>query len=114
MLRLAVIIVVSGCLAACTAVPANYTAQDAPQSNRHFALSTGRPIVALALGSGGPRGFTHVGVLKVLDGRGDPVVASSFALFSGLSDDYKRIAIRKGEESAREVLPRIRALFNRR
>ncbi len=86
MIRLAVIIIASICLAACTAMPVNYTARDAPLGDRYFALSTGRPIVALALGSGGPRGFAHVGVLKVLDEAGlkpDLIIGTSAGAVMG-------------------------------
>ena len=44
------------------------------------------PQVALVLGSGGPRGFAHVGVLKVLEGEGirpDVIVGSSVGAMVG-------------------------------
>ncbi|MBI3068976.1 MAG: patatin-like phospholipase family protein, partial [Betaproteobacteria bacterium] len=43
-------------------------------------LAAPRPLVALALGGGGARGFAHIGVIKVLEGSGivpDIVVGSS-------------------------------------
>jgi NTE family protein len=51
-------------LGACTLDPdANHTGNDAPR-----ALPLRRPVrTAWVFGSGGPRGFTHVGVLRALD-----------------------------------------------
>ncbi|MDH5265992.1 MAG: patatin-like phospholipase family protein, partial [Betaproteobacteria bacterium] len=46
----------------------------------------GSPAIALVLGSGGPRGFAHIGVLKVLDSMGikpDLVVGSSAGAMVG-------------------------------
>src|SRR5690606_20770977 len=43
-------------------------------------LKAGRPLVALALGSGGARGFAHVGVIRALEEAGivpDIVTGSS-------------------------------------
>ena len=48
--------------------------------------ATARPAVALVLGSGGPRGFAHIGVLKVLEENGirpDMVVGSSVGAMVG-------------------------------
>ena len=45
-----------------------------------------RPAVALVLGSGGPRGFAHIGVLKVLEENGirpDLIVGSSVGAMVG-------------------------------
>ena len=62
-------------LAACGlgSVPADRLPRAAP-------LAGTPPRIALVLGSGGPRGFAHIGVLKVLEGMGihpDLVVGSS-------------------------------------
>src|SRR5688572_1858987 len=46
----------------------------------------GRPNVALVLGGGGPRGFAHVGVLKVLEEAGivpDLIVGASVGAMVG-------------------------------
>ena len=53
----------------------------------HFEAPQGPPPrIALALGSGGPRGFAHIGVLKVLDEAGirpDLIVGSSVGAMVG-------------------------------
>ena len=51
-----------------------------------FEAPAAAPRVALVLGSGGPRGFAHIGVLKVLDEEGvrpDLVVGSSVGAMVG-------------------------------
>jgi NTE family protein len=51
-----------------------------------YQAPAGSPAIALVLGSGGPRGFAHIGVLKVLDGMGikpDLVVGSSAGAMVG-------------------------------
>jgi len=73
-------IALSGCAAF------NYTAPDSPvaQSTAHFVEP--RPRVALVLGSGGPRGYAHIGVMKVLEEAGvqvDLVVGSSVGSLLG-------------------------------
>jgi len=69
-------------LAACTP-PADLPPGRVPR----FVASTGsRPHLALVLGSGGPRGFAHVGVLKVLEENGihpDLIVGSSVGAMVG-------------------------------
>lgn len=53
---------------------------------RFVAPSGGAPRVALVLGSGGPRGFAHIGVLKVLDEnriKPDLIVGSSVGAMVG-------------------------------
>jgi NTE family protein len=53
---------------------------------RFEVLTGGAPRVAIVLGSGGPRGFAHIGVLKVLDENGiraDLVVGSSVGAMVG-------------------------------
>ena len=69
-------------LAACTA------AEDVPRERlpRFEPAATPRPNVALVLGGGGPRGFAHVGVLKVLDEAGikpDLIVGASAGAMVG-------------------------------
>ena len=78
MLMLAVV------LGGCAGTIAEFNGSDAPQ----FApYSPGdRPHVALVLGGGGPRGFAHIGVLKVLEANGiepDPVVGASIGSVIG-------------------------------
>jgi NTE family protein len=45
----------------------NYVAQDSPIAELSVAPMHPRPKVALVLGSGGPRGYAHIGIMKVLD-----------------------------------------------
>lgn len=51
----------------------NYTAADSPIPQSVVDAAKPRPRVALVLGSGGPRGYAHIGVLKVLEEAGVPV-----------------------------------------
>jgi NTE family protein len=69
-------------LAACNAE------EVAPERLPRFtpAAAAARPALALVLGSGGPRGFAHIGVLKVLDENGirpDLIVGSSVGAMVG-------------------------------
>lgn len=71
-------------LAGCAGGVAEYNGADAP----HFSPypDNDRPRVALVLGAGGPRGFAHVGVLKVLEENGietDLVVGASVGAMLG-------------------------------
>jgi NTE family protein len=67
-------------LAACAAPPFDYRAADAPVAATHVEPLPSRPLLAVVLGSGGPRGYAHLGVLRVLEEAGiepDLVVGSS-------------------------------------
>lgn len=57
----------SGC------APFNYTAPDAPLPLTAVAPLQPPPRVALVLSSGGPRGYAHIGVMRVLEEAGVPV-----------------------------------------
>lgn len=57
----------SGC------APFNYTAPDAPLPLTAVAPIQPPPRVALVLSSGGPRGYAHIGVMRVLEEAGVPV-----------------------------------------
>lgn len=64
----------------------NYTAPDSPVAQTAACSAEPRPGVALVLGSGGPRGYAHIGVLKVLEEAGvtvDLVVGSSVGSLLG-------------------------------
>ena len=78
---LARLLAVLALLAGCTAD------EVAPERLPRFeALSGPAPRVALVLGSGGPRGFAHIGVLKVLEEAGirpDLVVGASVGAMVG-------------------------------
>lgn len=68
----------------CAGNVAEFNGADAPQFVA-FAADQ-RPRVALVLGAGGPRGFAHVGVLKVLEANGieaDLVVGASVGSLIG-------------------------------
>jgi NTE family protein len=58
-------------LAGCVAF--DYTGTDRPIPEASVEPMSPRPRVALVLGSGGPRGYAHLGVLKVLEEAGIPV-----------------------------------------
>ena len=71
-------------LAGCTGGIADYNGPDAPQFAPYPVDK--RPRVALVLGAGGPRGFAHVGVLKVLEANGiqaDLIVGASVGALIG-------------------------------
>jgi NTE family protein len=64
----------------------NYTGIDAPIAQPIVAPMAKRPKVAVVLGSGGPRGYAHVGVIKVLEASGiqpDLIVGSSVGALIG-------------------------------
>ena len=71
-------------LAGCAGGIAEYSGPDAPAFEPYPAAQ--RPRVALVLGGGGPRGFAHIGVLKVLEEAGidaDLVVGASVGAMIG-------------------------------
>jgi NTE family protein len=68
--------------AGCSLVPEHVPEGELPR----FVQPAKPPKVVLVLGSGGPRGFAHIGVLKVLDAAGirpDYVVGSSIGALVG-------------------------------
>ncbi len=70
--------------AGCTSF--NYTESDSPSPLLVVPQMTPRPKVALVLGSGGPRGYAHIGVMKVLEDAGieyDLIVGSSVGSLIG-------------------------------
>jgi NTE family protein len=71
-------------LAGCTSF--NYSQADSPLALATVPILNPRPQVALVLGSGGPRGYAHIGVMKVLEEAGieyDLVVGSSVGSLIG-------------------------------
>jgi NTE family protein len=71
-------------LAGCA--PFNYTAPDSPRALAAVPTMEPRPRVALVLGSGGPRGYAHIGVMRVLEEAGidvDLVVGTSVGSLLG-------------------------------
>jgi NTE family protein len=64
----------------------DYRRSDAPRALAHMPPLAPRPRIALVLGSGGPRGYAHIGVLRVLEEAGivpDLVVGSSVGALIG-------------------------------
>lgn len=96
-------------LASCALTPDRYDGEDAPRHAAVVPLKSERPLVALALGSGGARGFAHVGVIKALEAAGvvpDIVVGASSgavvaALYAGGLDAaaLERIAVGLDKDS---------------
>ncbi len=75
---------VAGMLSACSGGIADYSGPDAPTFAPYPANQ--QPRIALVLGAGGPRGFAHIGVLKVLEANGiepDLVVGASVGAMIG-------------------------------
>lgn len=74
----------AGWLPGCAAF--DYGEADAPQALSSPVAIEPRPRIALVLGSGGPRGYAHIGVLTVLEEAGivpDLVVGSSVGALVG-------------------------------
>jgi NTE family protein len=72
-------------LAGCAAF--DYSGADAPSPATHAVRAEPPPRLALVLGSGGPRGYAHLGVLRVLAEAGivpDLVVGSSVGALIGV------------------------------
>jgi NTE family protein len=92
-------------VAACALLPTDYNGAGAPREAAITPLRSERPVIALALGSGGARGFAHVGVIKALEDAGIEVDivtgASSGAVVAALYAGGHRA--RKLEEIALEV-----------
>ncbi len=64
----------------------NYVEADSPTPLVSVPAMSPKPKIALVLGSGGPRGFAHIGVMKVLEEAGieyDLVVGSSVGSLIG-------------------------------
>lgn len=92
-------------LAACAvSQPIQYKNVIPPKAVSIEPIQSDRPVVALALGSGGERGFAHIGVIKALEENDinvDIVVGTSSgsvvgALYAGgyKSDELKQLALK--------------------
>ena len=68
--RSAILLALAVFLAACTWDPGSRKSVAAPGEAAIVPLKSERPLVALALGGGGTRGFAHVGVIKALEEAG--------------------------------------------
>jgi NTE family protein len=79
---------VGGCAATGSAsAPFNYLEKDAPIALETIAQMQPRPRIAVVLGSGGPRGYAHVGAMRVLEEAGitpDLIVGSSVGSLLGV------------------------------
>lgn len=74
------VLAVAALSAGCTTVPIKYKDVIAPEAAPFTRIKSEKPVLALALGSGGARGFAHVGVIKALEANGispDIVVGTS-------------------------------------
>jgi NTE family protein len=85
-------------LAACSLFPTDYRGDGAPRQAAITRLEAPRPLIALALGSGGTRGFAHVGVIKALDEAG--IVPD---IITGSSSGAVVAALYASGRSAREL-----------
>lgn len=79
-----------GALASLASLPGcaafDYRADDAPRALARIEQLAPRPRIALVLGSGGPRGYAHIGVLRVLEEAGiepDLIVGTSVGALLG-------------------------------
>ncbi len=70
MLKLLTALLAALLLGACSLMPAEYNGARAPRQAAIAPLQSERPLVALALGGGGTRGFAHIGVIKALEDAG--------------------------------------------
>lgn len=104
MLLRILILIVAGVMAACVLSPSDYNGAGAPREAAIQPLRSERPLVGLALGSGGARGFAHIGVIKALEEAGivpDVVTGSSSGAVVGAlyaagrgASDLEEIALR--------------------
>jgi NTE family protein len=101
-------------LAACaTSPPIQYKDVIEPRAVSIEPMQSVRPIIALALGSGGNRGFAHIGVIKVLEANDihiDIVVGTSAgsvvgALYAGgyKGEEIEQIALKLDQDRLRDT-----------
>ena len=70
MRKSAILLAAALLVSACALFPTDHNGAGAPRQAAIIPLKSERPLVALALGSGGARGFAHVGVIKALEEAG--------------------------------------------
>ena len=94
MRKLYVVLLAVALTAGCALAPSAFNGVGAPRQAKIVPLVSERPLVALALGGGGARGFAHVGVIKALEDGGieaDIVTgASSGAIIAALYASGRR------------------------
>ena len=79
-LKIAISLVATAAVAACGLLSSTYQGKGAPGEAAIVPLKSERPLIGLALGGGGARGFAHIGVIKALEAAGiepDIVTGSS-------------------------------------
>jgi len=75
------------CAALAACAPFNYTGADSPHAQTAVAPLEPVPRIALVLSSGGPRGYAHIGVMRVLEEAGidiDLIVGTSVGSLLGV------------------------------
>lgn len=80
------IVLLGFALLACGSPPIDYRGGDAARFEHPQRNGLGRPLIAVALGSGGPRALAHIGVLKALEANGivpDLIVGTSSGAIVG-------------------------------
>jgi NTE family protein len=85
MMRLGIVLL-GFVLVACGSPPIDYRGRDAAGFEQPERKALARPLIAVALGSGGPRGLAHLGVLKALEANGivpDLIVGTSSGALVG-------------------------------
>ncbi len=92
--KLSFVLLAAALAAGCAVAPTGFNGDGAPRQAAIVPLVSERPLVALALGGGGARGFAHVGVIKALEDAGieaDIVTgASSGAIIAALYASGRR------------------------
>jgi NTE family protein len=79
-LKIAIALFAAAGVVACGLLPSTYEGKSAPGEAAIEPLKSERPLIGLALGGGGARGFAHIGVIKALEAAGiqpDIVTGSS-------------------------------------
>jgi NTE family protein len=69
-MRVLTIVLTAALFQGCAQNSVQYSGSGAPREAVIAPLESERPVIALALGSGGARGFAHVGVIEVLEAAG--------------------------------------------
>ena len=84
LLKKTFVVAAIGALSGCAAF--NYTEPDAPVALSSISRLEPRPRIAVVFGSGGPRGYAHIGVISQLEANGikpDLIVGTSVGALIG-------------------------------